>query len=224
MMGEPTLTVSSTHPDVLSLKKELDLIQNENILLLSKLQDAHSQSAALSNENDFFKKKYTAIQQETAANGSMYTRMETQLYQYEVELEALRQERHAFQRSCRDTEKKLEQEVFGLIRAVALTATFEKERSVFEEKIKQLSGQVKSLQKLKSSAPLSRSNTRESVGEADVSKALDNTALLKESTILSKTIKSQDRLIAELREEIEKVVSVQQRLETASSHIGYNPD
>ncbi|KAK9712962.1 hypothetical protein K7432_006761 [Basidiobolus ranarum] len=194
MMGDPTLAISSASTEVLSIKQELDQIQDENLKLLTKLQEAKESNATLSNENEFFKKKYTAIQQETAVTGNMYNRLESQLYQYETELGELRQESQTLNRSRRDMEKKLELE----------TISFEKERNSFTEKINQLSGQIKSLQKLKHTPSITRSNTRGSIEEVNGQNSPDTAALLKENRILSKTVKSQDRLISELREEIEK--------------------
>ncbi|ORY05087.1 hypothetical protein K493DRAFT_311079 [Basidiobolus meristosporus CBS 931.73] len=193
MMGEPAITASLS-PEALSIKQELDLVQDENLKLLTKLQEIKENNATLSDENEFFKKKYTAIQQETNTTANMYNRLETQLYQYETELSELRQENQALTRSRRDLEKKRELE----------TISFEKERTTLTEKIGQLSAQVKSLQKLKHSPSISRTGTRESAEEVNEQKTPDVSILLKESKILSKTVKSQDRLILELREEIEK--------------------
>ncbi|KAK9719984.1 hypothetical protein K7432_004432 [Basidiobolus ranarum] len=195
MMGEPTLTMPSLSPEVLSIQQELDQIQDENIKLLTKLQEFKENNATLTDENEFFKKKYTTIQQETATTANMYNRLETQLYQYETELSELRQDNQTLNRSRRELEKKLELE----------TISFEKERATFTEKINQLSTQVKSLQRLKHTPSIARSGTRESMDEVNEAKAEDISILLKESKILSKTVKSQDRLILELREEIEKV-------------------
>ncbi|ORY00068.1 hypothetical protein K493DRAFT_312973 [Basidiobolus meristosporus CBS 931.73] len=121
----------------------------------------------------------------------MYTRLETQLFISDGQLEDLRKENIALVRRSKEIEKKLETE----------TKEMERERLLTSEKLASLQTQLRRL-KIRSAPPPARSETAAS--PSPKSPVDEHKDIFRENTILNKTVKSQDKLILELREELEK--------------------
>ncbi|KAK9761404.1 hypothetical protein K7432_013727 [Basidiobolus ranarum] len=177
--------------ELFAVSQEMEKIQNENMRLLTQLQEFTDTNNALLEENAFCKKKYSAIQQDVQTARNMYTRLETQLFISDGQLEDLRKENITLVRRSKEIEKKLEME----------TKEMERERLLTSEKLTSLQTQLRRL-KIRSAPPPARNITPTS--DTSSTPANEFKDMFRENSILNKTVKSQDKLILELREELEK--------------------
>ncbi|ORX76070.1 hypothetical protein K493DRAFT_309079 [Basidiobolus meristosporus CBS 931.73] len=154
-------------------------------------------------QNGYFKKKYATLTQEAETSQNMYSRLETQLFTYDSQLEELRKENSILLRRLKEIEKESEMEKTEL----------ERERLSASEKMATLQTQLRKL-KMRSAPPPSRIPPPVDFRRDELS--VDVTEVAKENTLLTKTVKNQERLIAELREEIDKS---QQAVQSSTSRL-----
>ena len=65
----------------------------------------------MANENTYVRKKIAALQQQLDEQHKAYTRLESELYQQNQEVERLKKENAGYMKNKRETEKKMREEV-----------------------------------------------------------------------------------------------------------------
>ncbi|CAG8586904.1 546_t:CDS:2 [Ambispora gerdemannii] len=131
-----TMTLETLEREKTTLLQELKNSENFNVTLREQLDRVQSEYKTLTNENTFIRKKVASLQQEIVNNHNGISRIESELYQKEQEVERLKKENVGFLKNKRETERKLREE----------TLAFEKDRQTWQEREGELTAQFKALQ------------------------------------------------------------------------------
>ncbi|CAG8474265.1 3550_t:CDS:2 [Paraglomus occultum] len=196
--------------DPASLQKDLETAQQECNTLREELNTAHNENTTLANENTYVRKKIAALQQQLDEQHKDYTRLESELYQQNQEVERLKKENAAYLKNKRETEKKMREEA----------TAFEKDRLVWQdretdrqEREAELQEQVKALQA--TVGVLAQQNEQfHKLGHIDSNGDAINSSKPSPATELAQinanrdakkalaTIKERDQLIKQLRDDV----------------------
>jgi len=196
--------------DPASLQKDLETAKQECNTLREELNTAHNENTTLANENTYVRKKIAALQQQLDEQHKAYTRLESELYQQNQEVERLKKENAAYLKNKRETEKKMREEAIA----------FEKDRLVWQdretdrqEREAELQEQVKALQA--TVGVLAQQNEQfHKLGQIDSNGDAINSSKPSPATELAQfnanrdakkalaTIKERDQLIKQLRDDV----------------------
>ncbi|KAG9300525.1 hypothetical protein G9A89_002403 [Geosiphon pyriformis] len=188
--------------EVVNLRQELENIEQVNVTLREQLECFQNDNNTLTDENSFMRKKVTSLQADIANQHNGIARLEAELYQQSQEVERLKKENSTWTKNKREAERKLKEE----------TRAFEKERQTWHERESELADHLKALQdtigvlaqqNIESQKKHSHSSSNEgSTPPESPTTSLHNAA--REIKIAQRTIKEQDRLIYQLKTEIER--------------------
>ncbi|KAG0174853.1 hypothetical protein DFQ28_007354 [Apophysomyces sp. BC1034] len=104
-------TTTEIHSVIQILQQEVEHAQNENLNLQDLIEQNKNHQRELTNDNDYLRKKIAAIQQDNATYSNTQARLETQLYAQEQDMGRLRKEIQQLTKSRKDTEKRLASEL-----------------------------------------------------------------------------------------------------------------
>ncbi|KAI8068510.1 hypothetical protein BC940DRAFT_299272 [Gongronella butleri] len=93
------------------LHDKLEEAQNDNLTLQGRLEEVKEQCKAQSRDNDYLRSKLASVQQDNANYSKTQTRLETQLYAQEQDGHDLRKQIQQLVKARRDMESKLEAEL-----------------------------------------------------------------------------------------------------------------
>ncbi|KAI9267344.1 hypothetical protein BY458DRAFT_512012 [Sporodiniella umbellata] len=219
-----------------ALEEELKHYQEVNQELKMDLENQSSQQVALSNDNHYLRQKMNGMQQENLNYSHTQARLETQVYQQEQELAKSKKEIQQLSKARKDSEKKLSLEL----------QAFEKDKVQWQQREADLYNQMRSLSVAEPRTP--RTPRRRSVttlspfGLGDIEEQKEEQAqtaavspvthvgsnltvpklaspsYAREAKIAQRTIKAQDKLIADLKLEVEKQKSVLGEHQTQAQH------
>ncbi|KAI8388255.1 uncharacterized protein BYT42DRAFT_559482 [Radiomyces spectabilis] len=221
-------TTTDIHAVIHALQQQAEETQNDNLLLRSQLEENMEQQRELGKDNDYLRQKIAAIQQDNANYSKTQARLETQLYAQEQDMAALRKEIQQLTKSKKDTEKKLshELETFENDRV----RWQQREADLYNQLRSLSSGEPRTPRTPRrrsvtattlgsttmspfTSSPLGDIGENESGKDEAVSVILNNptpklapidSSFAKEAKIAQRTIRAQDKLILDLKNEIEK--------------------
>ncbi|CEP15637.1 hypothetical protein [Parasitella parasitica] len=210
-------------------------IENE---LRHDIDNHTKQQKALNNDNDYLRQKLAAIQLDNSNYGNTQARLETELYAQEQDLSILRKEIQQLRKAKKDIEKKLnfelqvyetdkslwqqkEADLYNQIRTLSLNNSGEprtprttRKRSVTTSTVGVMSpftGSLSDIGEHQPGAPSNDNNGRHVLlpNERPTSKlAVVDSPYARETKIAQRTIKAQDKLIFDLKNEVEKLKSV----------------
>ncbi|ORE16243.1 hypothetical protein BCV71DRAFT_272167 [Rhizopus microsporus] len=174
-------------------------------LMIETLQEQIKQNQELNNE------KITAMQLDNSNFSNIQARLETQIYNQDQEISNLKKEIQQLSKAKRDMEKKMTVEL----------QEFEKDRLNWQQREADLYNQIRALSIAEPRTPRTprrRSVTLSPFGLGDIEENKENSAsantlsapklaspsYAREAKIAQRTIKAQDKLIADLKIELEK--------------------
>ncbi|GAA5799954.1 hypothetical protein EDC94DRAFT_655995 [Helicostylum pulchrum] len=200
--------------------------------------DMDTQSRQLSNDNDYLRQKIAAIQLDNSNYSHTQSRLETQLYAQEQELNKFKKENQQLTKTKKDVEKKL----------ITESEEYENERSNWQQREADLYNQIRSLsvnnEPRTPRTPRRRSVTASTLGimtfssglgdigetETKVSDpesddyhqrptpklAVIDSSYAREAKIAQRTIKAQDKLILDLKNDVDKQKALLQERQSES--------
>ncbi|KAI8343043.1 hypothetical protein BC941DRAFT_465212 [Chlamydoabsidia padenii] len=235
------------------LQQNLDESQNENMTLQAQIEELKDQSKELCKDNDYLRNKMAGIQQDNSIYNNTQSRLETQLYAQEQDINELRKQVQQLAKAKKDAEHKLQLE---------LTA-FEADRAAWQQKEVDMFNQIRTLgannveprtprtvnrrsatltpfgfpglmnigeeennkppqptlSHSSSTSHVTKRNSRlmmdESDSDHDTPKlAAIDSAQVRENKIAQRTIKAQDKLILDLKVELDQQKSIVQDHDT----------
>ncbi|RUS18321.1 hypothetical protein BC937DRAFT_88928, partial [Endogone sp. FLAS-F59071] len=216
------------------LKQQVEDLQNENMTILSEVDHLKDMQKELADETGYYQKKYTAMETELTAARHLAGRLETQLYSQEQETANLRKENQHLNKFKKDLEKKLageaqqfendrvqwqkrEADLYNQIRTLStngLNPSSPRRRSV--SYIPSGSNGASGLSILggiseadgnsfSSSGSLASTLTVGNDSNSNVPQINQvDSSYTREAKIASRTIKAQDKLISDLKADVEK--------------------
>ncbi|KAI8642643.1 hypothetical protein BD408DRAFT_451620 [Parasitella parasitica] len=167
---------------------------DELAILIQSLQEQIKQGQEIENE------KLAAIQLDNSNYGNTQARLETQLYAHEQDLGILRKEIQQLTKAKKDIEKKLSFEL----------QVYETDKSLWQQKEADLYNQIRTLSLSNTGEPRTPRTTR----KRSVTTTVMDSSYARETKIAQRTIKAQDKLIFDLKNEVEKLKSVIQEQKT----------
>ncbi|KAI7869550.1 hypothetical protein BDF14DRAFT_1741798 [Spinellus fusiger] len=99
------------HAMITALREEVDQTHHENLTLKGQIEEIKEQELEVAKDNDYLRKKIAGIQQDNATYSHTQARLETQLYAQEQDVDRLKKEVQLLTRSRKDAEKKLSHEL-----------------------------------------------------------------------------------------------------------------
>ncbi|KAI9008781.1 hypothetical protein CLU79DRAFT_800228 [Phycomyces nitens] len=99
------------HSVIQVLQKEVEEAQNENLALQGQMEESKDREREMTRDNEYLRKKVAGIQHDNATYGHTQARLETQLYAQEQEMDRLKKEVQILTRSRKEADKKLTQEL-----------------------------------------------------------------------------------------------------------------
>ncbi|KAG1048005.1 hypothetical protein G6F46_009194 [Rhizopus delemar] len=196
-----------------TLQEEVKHNQELNNELRMDIDNQTRQQNALSNDNHYLRQKINAMQMDNSNYSNIQTRLETQIYSQDQEIAKLRKEIHQLSKAKRDAEKKLALE----------QQEFEQDKVNWQQREADLYNQIRSFSVAEPRTP--RTPRRRSVttlspfGLGDIEETKETTAEIaptlnapklaspsyaREAKIAQRTIKAQDKLISDLKLELDK--------------------
>ncbi|KAG0756189.1 hypothetical protein G6F64_008384 [Rhizopus arrhizus] len=192
-----------------TLQEEIKHSHELNNELRINIDNQTKQQNELNNINDYLKQKITAMQMDNSNYSNIQARLETQIYSQEQELTTLKREIHQLSKAKKDAEKKLTLEL----------QEFEKDKMDWQQREADLYNQIRALNIAEPRTPRRRSVTTLSpfgLGDIEENKKdtetttslnvpkLSSPSYAREAKIAQRTIKAQDKLIADLKMELDK--------------------
>ncbi|ORX54062.1 hypothetical protein DM01DRAFT_1335916 [Hesseltinella vesiculosa] len=202
------------------LHNKLEDAQNDNLTLQARVEELKEQAKDQSRENDYLRNKIGNIQQDNANYSKTQTRLETQLYAQEQDTLDLRKQIQQLVKARRDMETKLDTELNA----------FEADRTAWQQREGDLYNQIRSMSLSEPRTPrtprrptsfLSTLDEHDSSSQHASSDHLTATPsssspmtlrptpklasvdAAREQKIAQRTIKAQDKMISDLRSELD---------------------
>ncbi|GAN05026.1 hypothetical protein MAM1_0080c04494 [Mucor ambiguus] len=217
-------------------------VENE---LRHDIDNQSRQQKALSSENDYLKQKLAAIQLDNSNYGNTQARLETQLYAQEQDISKLRKDILQLTKAKKDVEKKLnselqdyendksmwqqrEADLYNQIRSLSInnlgeprTPRTPRRRSVTANTLGIMSPFTSGLGDIgENQADTNANNSDANALAADERPtpklAVIDSSYARETKIAQRTIKAQDKMIFDLKNEVEKLKSVIQEQQNES--------
>ncbi|KAK4510921.1 uncharacterized protein ATC70_000030 [Mucor velutinosus] len=228
-----------------SLQEQIKQGQDVENELRHDIDNQSRQQKALSNENDYLKQKLAAIQLDNSNYGNTQARLETQLYAQEQDISKLRKDIQQLTKAKKDVEKKLsselqdyendksiwqqrEADLYNQIRSLSInnlgeprTPRTPRRRSVTANTLGIMSPFTSGLGDIGENQAGANTNDRDAtastVDERPTPKlAVIDSSYARETKIAQRTIKAQDKMIFDLKNEVEKLKSVIQEQQNES--------
>ncbi|KAM3581429.1 hypothetical protein VKS41_006254 [Umbelopsis sp. WA50703] len=216
-----------------SLQKQVSDLQHENMTLRDHFEEADARSKDITSQHEYLKKKYNALSQENSTYRNTQARMENQIYTLDKDLSNLRKETQQLTKTKKDAEKKLaselenfendrvkwqqrEAELYNQIRTISAgngEPRTPRRRSITSSSlngmnVQQFGSSLGNISEGYPAAPAPSMSTPHSNGlggNSDSPKlAVIDSSFAREAKIASRTIKAQDKLISDLKTEVEK--------------------
>ncbi|KAG1447467.1 hypothetical protein G6F56_009251 [Rhizopus delemar] len=192
-----------------TLHDEIKYNQEVNSELRMDLDNQTKQQYALNNDNSYLRQKITAMQMDNSNYSNVQARLEIQLYNQEQDLSSLKREIHQLSKAKKEAEKRLTTEL----------QEFEKDKLEWQQREADLYNQMRTISIAEPRTP--KTARRRSVtilspfGLGDIEENKENEITLnvpklsppsyaREAKIAQRTIKAQDKLIADLKIELDK--------------------
>lgn len=232
-----------------TLQDEMKYCQELNIELRHDLDEQRIQQKTISNDNDYLRQKISAIQLENSNYSNTQARLETELYTQEQDMSKLKREIQQLTKSRKDLEKKLiaeseeyekdksswqqrEADLYNQIRSLSAntgeprTPRTPRRRSVTASTLGIMSPFTSGLGDIGEGEKLSDQQEKNTSGSDDNNLlrptpklAVIDSSYAREAKIAQRTIKAQDKLILDLKNEVEKQKSLLQENQSASQLI-----
>ncbi|KAH8555261.1 hypothetical protein BGW37DRAFT_476454 [Umbelopsis sp. PMI_123] len=212
------------------LQKQIHDLQNENTTLRAHLEETGTRHQDVASDHDYLKKKYNALSQENSTYRNTQARMENQIYNLDQDLAHLRKESQVLTRAKKDAERKLasemenfesdrekwqqrEADLYNQIRSLSAAngdLRTPRRRSITANSLgtgslQQFGSSLGNISEVNPSPSVSTPHTNGSIGENGAPKlAVIDSSFAREAKIASRTIKAQDKLISDLKAEVEK--------------------
>ncbi|KAI8576674.1 hypothetical protein K450DRAFT_255610 [Umbelopsis ramanniana AG] len=213
-----------------ALQKQIHELSNENTKLRGHLEENESAHTQVTNEYDYLTKKYNTISQEISTYRNTQARMENQIYNLDQDLVAARKEAQSLTKAKKDAEKKLtvemenfendrvkwqqrEADLYNQIRSISAAngdPRTPRRRSITANSLgagslQQYGSSLGNISEVSPTPSMSTPHANGSVGEIGTPKlAVIDSSFAREAKIASRTIKAQDKLISDLKAEVEK--------------------
>ncbi|KAI9285880.1 hypothetical protein BC943DRAFT_360094 [Umbelopsis sp. AD052] len=213
-----------------ALQKQIHELQNENTTLRGHLEESETSHTQLTNEYDYLTKQYNTISQEISTSRNTQARMENQIYNLDQDLATARKEAQSLAKAKKDAEKKLtvemenfendrvkwqqrEADLYNQIRSISAAngdPRTPRRRSITANSLgtgslQQYGSSLGNISEVSPTPSLSTPHANGSVGENGTPKlAVIDSSFAREAKIASRTIKAQDKLISDLRAQVEK--------------------
>ncbi|CAO3651225.1 unnamed protein product [Mucor fragilis] len=228
-----------------SLQEQIKQGQDVENELRHDIDNQSRQQKALSNENDYLKQKLAAIQLDNSNYGNTQARLETQLYAQEQDMGKLRKDIQQLTKAKKDVEKKLnselqdyendkslwqqrEADLYNQIRSLSInnlgeprTPRTPRRRSVTANTLGIMSPFTSGLGDIGENQADASTNDSDAnasaIDERPTPKlAVIDSSYARETKIAQRTIKAQDKMIFDLKNEVEKLKSVIQEQQNES--------
>ncbi|CAO3639597.1 unnamed protein product [Mucor hiemalis] len=231
-----------------SLQDQIKYGEEVNNELRHDIDNQSKQQKALSNDNDYLRQKISAIQLENSNYSNTQARLETELYSQEQDMNKLKREIQQLAKSRKDLEKKLiaeseeyekdksiwqqrEADLYNQVRS--LSANLGEPRTPRTPRRRSVTASTLGIMGPFTSGLGDIGEDRLSDHENQSNNSSDDNSLLKptpklaaidssyarEAKIAQRTIKAQDKLILDLKNEVEKQKSLLQESQSASQLI-----
>lgn len=227
-----------------SLQDQIKYGEEVNNELRHDIENQSKQQKALSNDNDYLRQKISAIQLENSNYSNTQARLETELYSQEQDMNKLKREIQQLTKARKDLEKKLiaeseeyekdksiwqqrEADLYNQVRS--LSANIGEPRTPRTPRRRSVTASTLGIMGPFTSGLGDIGEDRLSDHENHSSNSSDDNSLLKptpklatidssyarEAKIAQRTIKAQDKLILDLKNEVEKQKSLLQESQSA---------
>ncbi|KAI9276025.1 hypothetical protein BY458DRAFT_506805 [Sporodiniella umbellata] len=196
-----------------TLHEEIKHSQEANNELRMNLEAQSKQQISLNNDNCYLRQKIIDMKTDSFSHSQIRSRLETQVYNQEQDMSTLKKEVHQLSKSKREAEKKLTAEL----------QVYEEDKLEWQQREAELYDQIRALNIAEPRAPKAAARRRSStilspfvLGDIEENKdqtesktdASNNNILAasyeREAIVAKQTIKVQERLITDLRIELEK--------------------
>ncbi|KAG2183218.1 hypothetical protein INT43_006222, partial [Umbelopsis isabellina] len=216
-----------------SLQKQVSDLQRENMTLRDHFEEADARSKDITGKHEYLTKKYSALNHENTTYRNTQARMENQIYSLDKDLSNLKKEQQLLTKSKKDAEKKLaselenfendrvkwqqrEADLYNQIRSISAgngEPRTPRRRSITSNSlngmnVQQYGSSLGNISEGYPAAPSPSMSTPHSNGFGPSSEspklAVIDSSFAREAKIASRTIKAQDKLISDLKAEVEK--------------------
>ncbi|KAG2206539.1 hypothetical protein INT47_008556 [Mucor saturninus] len=213
-----------------SLQDQIKYGQEQNIELRDDMDNQSKQQKALSNDNDYLRQKITAVQLENSNYSHTQARLETQLYAQEQDLLKFRKQVQQLSKAKKDAEKKLiaeseeyendkshwqqrEADLYNQIRSLSVTneprtPRTPRRRSVTASTLGIMSPFTSGLGDIGELQPQESQHEEDDILLKTPKLAVIDSSYAREAKIAQRTIKAQDKMILDLKNELEKQKAV----------------
>ncbi|KAL1922076.1 uncharacterized protein VTP21DRAFT_10718 [Calcarisporiella thermophila] len=209
------------------LDRDMKILQDQNINLLTQLESLKESNRLLADENEYIRKKSASLQHELATARSDHERMEAQLFAQNQDVAELKKEALHTTKEKRELEKRLAEEV----------NIFEEERAAWQKREVELMASLRAANAQAGSEKLSRrasvrrstnANSNDepltpahSPGPTSISSPSEYTSennkkSLQEARASERRVKALERRVADLMAELEKARHLTQDYSTRS--------
>ncbi|GAB5585634.1 hypothetical protein Unana1_00534 [Umbelopsis nana] len=216
-----------------ALQKQIVDLQSENMTLRGHLEDTGGRHNDIANEHEYLKKKYNALSQENSTYRNTQARMENQIYTLDQDLANLRKESQQLTKARKDAERKLvtemenfendrvkwqqrEADLYNQIRSISAAngdPRTPRRRSITSTSLnggsmQQFGSSLSNISEGFQASPSPSMSTPHANGlgssNGTPKLAVIDSSFAREAKIASRTIKAQDKLISDLKAEVEK--------------------